>query len=601
MKKKLRIGKRIAAIGMTALMAVGSLTACGNSGNSGGTVTVSFMYGGDVAIVELYNSLIEEFNNTAGKEAKVKVKGIPKTGSLDSVLAQQLPGDNGPDVVSMSDKEFKKYTAYLDDMTGKIDQAVLNDFYPNAIGRYHYNIEKTTSNSEDPLYGIPGYNDATVIYYNKNALESAGVICISVDEENLDAFNSGDTKDNNGKTKADYGIENDVPAKGFYRSVSPFVPTEDETNGASWTMPTDDEVLIFNDRIPMNWDEIEDVGLLCTQERNKKSATKYGYYSEYWFNYGWSVGGDCLEDMTGNGDWTFALPGNLPNYIVQEGKTYTGVYSGITYKEGDTLEIRDIVDAKAGDSISYDTDGSTYFYYTVNGNEASVRDFSQEIANGTLTELPSTRQAFSRFCYLAGEGGINVCPYPDAFTGSNAVYYFTSGSLAFLLEEVSCASSINKMMAGEWGIAPIPVYKTYTEPENPECDTVAKQGKAASHSMGYPVCINKKSAVKDAAYVFINWLATDGQKFMAENGEMSSRKSDQELYLEHSPYDNAKAVLSSTENASAGDWWYMPDTNWITQWANALNGKVRYGLMGFDEYLYAYIEETNARLKEYKK
>lgn len=88
---------------------------------------------------------------------------------------------------------------------------------------------------------------------------------------------------------------------------------------------------------------------------------------------------------------------------------------------------------------------------------------------------------------------------------------------------------------------------------------------------------------------------------MAKSGEISSRKSDRDLFLENCKYDNAAIILDSAENAKAGDWWYMPDTNWITVWANTLNGKVRYGKMDFETFLYSCIAETNKRLQEYKK
>ena len=595
-----RLVKAFALLAAAVLLVV-SFSACGGTEVPKGSVTVSFMYGGDYSVVKLYGRLIEEFNKTVGQEKKIVVDGIPKTGSIDSILAQQLPGNNGPDVMAMTDKEFKKYAGYLEDLTGRIDDSVLADFYPNALSRYHYNVETTTSNPGDPLYAIPSYNNTTILYYNKTALEKNGVICISVNEEDLPAFNAGTGKDANGKTKSEYGITLDVPAKGFFRSITPYVAEPDDRSASGWTMPSDDDVLNFNDRIVMNWDELEDVGLLCTQERNAKSATKYGYYSEFWFNYGWTVGGDCIEDVTGEGDWTYALCNDLPNYIVGKGKTYTGLYSGIVYNAGDTLEVRDIVKASKGDTLSFDTDNSSFFEFTVNGRAAEVRDFSKEIADGTLTELPSMKEAFSRFCHLAGVGGSNVCPYPSAFTGSNAIYYFTSGSLAFLLEYVANAGSIDEMTEDEWGIAQIPAYKTYTDPSDPYCDTVAKQGRIASHSMGYPVAINSKTIVKDQALEFVKWLATDGQRFMVEQGYCSSRKSDRDTYLASSTYRNALAVIESSEVSSAGDWWYMPDTAWIDNWANKLNGKVRFGLMDYETFLYSSIEETNKRLAEYKK
>lgn len=589
--------KKIVAILLTAIMGL-SVAACGRGSTKNKTVT--FMYGGGTTMSEMYHSLIEEFNDTVGKEKGITVKGIPKSSALDTVAAQQLPSESGPDLISLSDEYFKKFTGYLDNLTEELDEEVLNGFYPSLRNRYKYDIENGTSNENDPLYGLPAFNDTTILYYNKTTLEEVGVICISVDEENLDAFNAGTAKDGNGKTKADYGITVNVPAKGFYRSMTPFVPGEDETDGSSWTKPADDEVLIFNDRIAMNWDEIEDLGLLCTKAYNSDSPSQYGYYTEWWFNYGWSVGGNCLEDLSGEGAFCYALPSNVPNYIVGEGKSYTGIYTGTVYKEGETLDVKDIVAAEPGDTISYETDEKTYFEYTVNGEIVGAHDFSAELADGILTELPSTETAFSRFCYLAGVGGLNVCPYPSAFNGTSSVTYFTSGTLALLVERISAYPTMEKTMSDEFGIAPLSQYKVYTEPENPDCDTVLKEGKVAVHSFGYSMSVSSKSKFKEEAYVFLNWVATDGQRWLAENGYVSSRMEDKEVCLEKLDYKNPSALMAMTSEARAGDWWYMPDRTWINNWANPLNGKVRYGTMSLEDFLYKYIEITNKSLSQYK-
>lgn len=573
-----------------------SLTACG--GKTGNT-TVTFMYGGNVEMAAIYNLLINKFNETVGAEKKITVKGAPKSGSLDGILAQQLPSSSGPDVVALSDEYFKKYTQYLQDLTGKFDDSVLEDFYPSLSSRYHYDIANTTSHSDDPLYGVPAFNDTTVLYYNKTALETVGVICISVPEEDLDAFNGG-TADLNGKTKADYGISVTVPAKGFYRSQYPFVPAEGETDGTSWSAPGSDEVLIFNDQIAMNWDEIEDLGLLCTKEWNSGSKTQYGYYTEWWFNYGWSVGGDCLEDLSGEGEWAFNLPGDTPNYIVNEGKTYTGIYTGTVYQTGETLDIKDVINAAAGDDIGYETDGASYYIYTVNGAETGARDFSAEIADGTLSELPSIKSAFSRFVYLAGIGGLNVCPYPSAFNGTSSVSYFTSGTLALLVEKISNYSTIEKTMRDEWSIAPLPEYKVYEDPEDPDNDTVVLRGVSATHSIGYCVSISQKSAVPEEALEFVKWLITDGQAVLAENGYISSRQSDKDVSEQNLTYRNPGVIMDCIAAAKPGDWWYMPDRTWIDTWASPLNNQVRYGKMELEDFLYGYIEESNDRLAEYK-
>ena len=64
--------------------------------------------------------------------------------------------------------------------------------------------------------------------------------------------------------------------------------------------------------------------------------------------------------------------------------------------------------------------------------------------------------------------------------------------------------------------------------------------------------------------------------------------------------DNPEVIIDSLQTGRAGDWWYMPDTTWINVWATPLNYQVREAKMTFDEFLYSYIEETNAALETYK-
>lgn len=603
MKRK-NIWKRCVAAGLAAVMGL-SLAACGGAGKNGegkkGMVTVDFMYSGDLTRIEAFKILVDEFNNTAGPELGVKVKGIPKTASLTDVLAQQLPSNSGADVFITRDDSFKKYARYLDDLTGKMDQSVLDGLYKNALYRYHYNVHTTTSNADDPLLGMPAYGDAVLLYYNKTAIEKNGVICISVNEEDMDAFNAGTKADNNGKTKADYGITVNVPKKGFYRSISPFVPAANERDGMSWKLPAAGEVMIFNDSIAMNWDEVEDLGMICTKSRNPGSKTQYGFFTEWWFSYGWAVGGDCIEDLSGNGDWTFALAGENPNYIVEDGKTFTGQYTGTEYKAGETLDVKDIIDAKPGDTISYVTDNASYFHYTVNGKEADYHDFSTQIADGTLKELPKIREAFQRFCSLAGVGGLNVCPTNSIYANSgSSIGYFASGEMALLEEQTYHIATMKKNMTDDWGLAPLPQYKVYTDPTDPACDTVERHGADSTFSFGNVICVNGKSQVKEAAYKFVNWVASEGQRVLAENGHQSVRPADAELMMEHFMADNPKVVIDCLRTAKAGDWWYMPDTSWIEYWANPLNYKVRNAEMRFEDFLYSYIEQTNESLRQYK-
>ena len=446
MKSKILTKIICAAVCCSTLFATG----CGDG--AGGKATLDFMYTGTQEILELFSGMIREYNNTQGNVDNVKVMGMPvNSGGIDGKLSNVLPSSNGPDVVIGSDEYFKKHTRNMTELTGLFSDNVFAGLYKDQESRYYYDIQNTTSNADDALYGLPAVNDPTVLYYNKTALEAAGVVCISVDAKDIAAFNAGTLADYNGKKKSDYGLTIDIPAKGYFRSNNPYYCDGSDFSGSLWRYPTG-SVLVFNDRISCSWDEIEDLGMLMTKTKNKSSTTDYGYYTEWWFNYCWSVGGDCLQDMTGNGDFTYSLPSTVPNYIVKEGKTYTGLYTGTNYAAGETIELADVIDANVGDTISYNSENDTDFYYTVNGTKATVRaDIEQKEAADVLKELPCTQEAFKRFCMLAGEGGLNICPYPSAFNGTTSVQYFSSGVLAMLVQYYSNYKLIQDSSDFDWG------------------------------------------------------------------------------------------------------------------------------------------------------
>ncbi|MDE6373145.1 MAG: extracellular solute-binding protein, partial [Clostridia bacterium] len=598
-----KMTKSVLACGLLACMAV-SLSACGNSD---GRTTLDFQFTGESAVQAVFWDCIDAYNDTQGKEDNIKIRGlnVPDKDNKEK-LRSVMSSSSGPDVAVANDRYFKLYINNYLDITDLVSQSVTNGLYPSQEIRYHYNSEKTTSNKTDPLYGLPVYNDPTVLFYNKTAIENTGIICISVDETELDAFNAG-AKDHNGKTKKDYGIPDSVTVvnKGFYRT-KPYVPNEGERDGSVWKKPAAGELMIFNEKIACNWDEIEDLGLVCTSVKNAAAKTTYGYYTEWWFNYGWSVGGDCLEDLDGNGDWVYSHADETPNYIVKDGQTYVGAYTGTEYTAGETLDIKDILNAGKTDKISYNTENGKTFYYTVNGNRATIRaqvEDEAEKTDGKLQELPSIYDAFSRFCFLSAKGGLGVCPSPAVFNNTPSSSYFAQGELALLVEQYSKADTFNKRCKFDWGVAKMPQYKTYTDPENPDCDEVAAVGTSASHSEGYSVVIRKNTEYQAEAIKFIEWLTTEGQKIFAKKGFGSVCKADAQLVgekiTEIFKINNAEAITTSLNRAQAGDWWYLRDDAWIDIWSIPLNTKVRKGIMTFDQYIYAYIEQTNTKLLNY--
>ena len=601
MKKK--ILSMLLCFALCGTMLIPAACGGGNSGG-GGNATLDFLYGGSQEIASLLTSLYKEYNNTQGKEDKVTVKGMVVAGDgVNDKIESNLGSRNGPDVAIGDERYFKVNTKNMMDVSGAFSDELLGSLYEKQEIRYHYNSENITSNEDDTLYGLPVVNDPTVLYYNRDALKAAGVICISVDAKDIAAFNAGTLTDYNGKTKSDYGLTINIPAKGYFRSSNNYVFNGDYA-GKSWKKPTTDTILVFNDRIACSWDEIEDLGMLLTKAKNTKSTTTYGYYTEWWFNYGWTVGGDCLQDMNGKGDYTYSLPSTVSNYIVTEEHTYTGLYTGKTYAAGETIELADVINAQPTDVISYNSENDTTFYYTVNGARAVVRDdITEKKTAGVLNELPCTQEAFKRFCMLAATGGLNICPYPSAFNGATSTQFFSNGDLAMLVEYYSSYRLIKDTSRFDWGIAPLPVYKEYTTTE-PSNDEVKRMGQEAVHSLGYYVAIRKGTPIKDQAIKFVEWLMTKGQNYAAQHGFVSAQKSDYNTAIDNLVNKVGKAgattIVESSALSRAGDWWYMPDREWIKKWADPLNYKVRYGTLSFETYIYGYTEVSNSALKAYK-
>lgn len=246
----------------------------------------------------------------------------------------------------------------------------------------------------------------------------------------------------------------------------------------------------------MNWDEIEDLAMLFTGAYNPNSQTQnetddekkvteygttYGYFTEWWFNYGWSVGGDCLQDLTDMGEWNFSLLDPNPNYIVKEGKTFVG-RTGTIYKEGETLEFVDKMNLSDGEIPVANNDGD---YYHADGSKVGIwTEIQKEMAKGedsALAELASTEEAFQRYLKLGaarsadidGDRGLNVSPNPNTITVRGSANWFFSGELAMVTQTSGYMAAISEQAQKrgfEWDLAPLTVYKQYTNPSDPQDD-----------------------------------------------------------------------------------------------------------------------------------
>lgn len=606
--------KKFICVIFAAILFSVTLFGCGGVGNS----NVKFWVYGDESELEIYTIMTEEFNETYGKENGIKVDISTKPpGNYESLIQTVSTSKSGPDVFLCIEDNFKKWVnmGFLTDMTQYLDAVNdidVSDVYATTVDRLRYDRENNTSNPDDPLYGLPLDTKPSALYYNESMFEKAGIIVISVDEENLDAWNDGKVADNRGKTRADYEAEHPelkgvtVPNKGYYRSIYPY------TVDVGWTYPDENEVLVFNNCIAMNWDEIEDLAMLFTPSYNTSAAaefgTDFGYFTEWWFNYGWSVGGDCLTDLSGNGDWNFSLLDYTPNFMVT-GESYTGAYTGKTYTKGETLEHLDKFDIPAGELMTPDNEGG----YTYNGQKIGIRQSVTEAAeNGTLTALPSTREAFTRYLKLGaektadieGEGGLAISPNPLTFSTRTRMNYFYSGKMAMLVDYSSYMATVSEQAEErgfKWDIAPLAVYKEYVDPLDPDCDETVVVGKTAGQSNSKAMVSRENSQNKESAAKFIKWMASKaGQTIRAENGHFPNQKEliSRVVFPGYAPA-NVKAFSEALEFQGAGDWWYMADYEWINVWAVPLNSEVRNGKMTYDAWRADAVNDTNERLKLY--
>ena len=607
--------KKFLCVLLSLVLGASLLCACG--GNTGsGTGTVKFWVYGDESELEIYTLMTEEFNKTYGKENDITVDISTKPpGNYESLIQTVSTSKSGPDVFLVIEDNFKKWInmGFLADMTSYLDAVTdidISDVYATTVDRLRYNIDKNTSNADDPLYGLPLDTKPSAIYYNETMFEKAGIIVISVDEENMDAWNKGEIADNRGKKKSDFPKLSNVtvPKKGYYRSRNPY------TTDTGFIMPASDEVLVFNNRIAMNWDEVEDLAMIFTPaeqynpEAGTKFGTDYGYFTEWWFNYGWSVGGDCLTDLSGEGDWNFSLLDASPNYYVtQDG--FKGEYSGKTYVKGETLSHLDKYDVPAGQLMKADDEGG----YTYNGNKIGIRAAVTAAAeSGTLIALPSTREAFTRYLKLGaetdadieGEGGLGISPNPLTFSTRTRMNYFYSGKMAMLVDYSSYMATVSEQAEKrgfKWDVAPLVVYKQYVDPLDPDCDETVVVGKKAGQSNSKAMVSRVNAQNKEAAAKFMKWMASkNGQAIRAEHGHFPNQSSliASVKFPGYAPA-NVKAFSEALNWQGAGDWWYMPDYEWINVWAVPLNSEVRNGKITYDAWKADAVKATNERLKLY--
>ena len=607
--------KRIVSVLCAILLVItvgGGLVGCG--GGSGRLKQVLLVCDGGLTETAVMTKLKDEYNRTQGPKDGVKLEFRQKGDDYQMYVQSTAKGRNAPDIILVNDRFFKLWTGnfgILANLTELSEQygidLGLDNLYSQGMERYHYNIANNTSNDDDPIYGVLRDVTPTILYYNKTAFERLGIICISAYEDEItqdyvDAFNA-----EHNLTGANAVTVNNLK-RGFYRQYA-------DSNGQylngvhGWVKPYDGEVMVFNNRIAMSWDEQEDLDRIMSKvyNDNVKLNTTYGHYQWWWFNYGFSVGGDCIEDVTGNGDWVFTVGDNVPNFIVADNVESVTVGQN-TYTARETIGYRDRV--KLNDALVTSL--------LANGSTLDASYLTQQVldleAEGKLKRLPSQQTAFARWVMLAQNRsyqdqygtGLQVSPIPSESTITGQAGMFTSQEVAMLVDKSETFLTIDnavKRMTGdakfEWDIAPLAVYKEYNAD-----GTVKVSGNPAGASDSNALSINAYSSKKKESMLVLKWLTSEAaQDIIAEASfTLPNNPNSAVKYVATRSDKNLSIIADAALYQTPGDWWYMPDRNWIEEtWALALNNEVRNQKMTLTDFFEQYIPIGNTALQRYKK
>ena len=587
------------------LLVTMSAVACGGGDNKNDlvpgqkpekAVVVDFwMYGDDVEI-EVYERLVKEFN--AANEGYVRIKlGKKSPDDYFTALELILETGKGPDLFYVQEQGFKSLAedGYLYDLTEFVENSTkykIEDMWDSAVTRFQYDTTTRTNNGPNKkYYAVPKDIGPTVVFYNETLFKNAQVNVISVAKEDLAAFNSGSKNDSRGQSKSALGIQCEVKEKGYFI----------DTNGKKW----------FNNQIAMNWEET--VALSQVLQAANPGIVG-GFFTEWWFNYGWSVGGDCIQyiptsdaNYTG-GYWDFTLMDSTKNYIVaDDAQPFT--INGNTYQSGEVIAYTD----KIAES-SYGTPG-----VKDTTNKTIRPEVEAAVQSKQLNVLPSQREAFVEFVRLGATKdavvdvvngvelkGYGVSPYPNSLGGdAGKTTSFSSGNIAMLVDGRWNVTTFREKMNGkfEWDVAPLPIYKEYDENGD-----VKVHGVPAGHSGSIGVALNKNTNVPNAAWQFLEYIGGEyGQSEQSKTGFaiplQKHLANDDEIFLQSNQNPkNSIVFIDAARTQKAGDWWYLRDNAWITDWALLLNEKVRNGQKTLTEfYDSAEYNETYQKLLSYTK
>ena len=591
--------KKITAFLLATVMTLG-VTACGGKGSAdAGDRTVIYYAASYVTaqVRDSYLEMIKTYNEGQGVEDGVYVQMTENSGAI-SGLDSALRSNYMYDVLQLNDDEYKalamqggNYFVALDEyLTDDAKKAMAWDDVPESlVNRFRFNTKADDKNvfqsgTGAELLALPVGNDPQMLFYNKAILEECGFNVISVPETELDAYNS----ENSATLKAHGYAE--------YKDA-PFADAKSSKNESGAFV-----YKVFNECIPMNWEELRCVA----RAMQKQYGKEYGFMSEWWFFMGWSVGGDCIGWNEASSEYELTLTDKQPNYLALEDITVNGT----DYAKGDVLFYED----------------KTF----LNSNEGE-----KSALNGKIYALPSTYDVILEFTRLGvpankdadtGVKGYGVAPS----TTTNRSARFTSGTdCPFLIEYFSNAQSYKEILGDKLGMTTPTQYReyvggstynnggteylkvigetydgaVYTGDLKVESETaIVGEATTASEASGLFLPANTKSKNYEAAFKFASWVAgPEGQAILAKGNRLVPNQTSYGLgdyaKSEDRIVPNMWTGAYVAQKADIGDYTYFTSLTWITEWSQTFNSDVREGKMTLTDFAAAKTDVANTTLK----
>ena len=585
--------RKIAAMLLAAIMLL-SLTACGGGGGDEAAVpteadgrTVIYYASSYVTaqVQDAYKEMVETYNNGQGITDGVFVQMRDSSGAIAG-LDSALRSNYQYDVLQLRDDEFKtlamqggNYFVVLDDyLTDEAKTSMQWEQIPEAlVNRFRMNTTpseggKYLAGAGTNLLALPNGSDPQILYYNKQILTDCGINIVSVPESELEAYNTA-----NGAALQPHGYAE-------YKEA-PFADALSGKNEAGEFV-----YKVFNECIAMSWEEQR----CLARAFQKQYGYEYGYMSEWWFNYGFSVGGDCVGWDEAAGQYKLTLTDKLPGYLALTDITVDGV----SYAKGDVL---------------------TYESKLFLNNNASER----AALEGKVYALPSQYDAILEFTRLGvpadkqADTGINGYGVAPSTTANRNARFASGVDCPFLIEYFSQAESFKGILGDKLGMTLPAQYREYVGGSTYEKDgneylkvigetydgevytgelhvengtSIVGEAATASEGTGLFIPANTKNKNYDAAFKFASWLAgPEGQAVLAKGNQLVPNQTSYGLGDFAASADrtvpNMWAGAYMAQEADIGDYTYFTSLTWITEWSMTFNSSVREGAMTISDFI----------------